>query len=72
MYSFFQNYGQDCLNSNSCQTQIFNIDDASTGVNVYSLSTVGVTWQLSVNGQGVIPANVSPNGFAYTATSWSR
>ncbi|KAI0755599.1 exo-beta-1,3-glucanase [Fomes fomentarius] len=72
LYSFFQNYGQDCLNSTSCQTQIFNIDDASTGVNVYSLSTVGVTWQLSVNGQGVIPASVSPNGFAYTATSWSR
>ncbi|KAI0748312.1 exo-beta-1,3-glucanase [Daedaleopsis nitida] len=71
LYSFFTNYAQDCLDTSSCQTQIFNIDDTSS-VSVYSLSTVGVTSQLSISGKGIIPASVSPDGFAFTATSWSR
>ena len=71
LYSFFDNYGQDCLTTTSCQQQIFNIDNDST-VSVYGLSTVGTTWQLSVNGQGVIPASANANGFAQTTTSWSR
>ncbi|KAL7283547.1 hypothetical protein ACG7TL_002981 [Trametes sanguinea] len=70
LYSFFQNYGQTCLDSNTCQTQIFDIDTASS-VSVYSLSTVGVTWQLSVAEQGVIPASAGPNGFAETASVWT-
>ncbi|KAI0709449.1 exo-beta-1,3-glucanase [Earliella scabrosa] len=71
LYSFFDNYGQDCLTTTSCQQQIFNIDNDST-VSVYGLSTVGTTWQLSVNGQGIIPASANANGFAQTTTSWSR
>ncbi|KAH9901618.1 exo-beta-1,3-glucanase [Cubamyces lactineus] len=71
LYSFFQNYGQTCLDTNSCQSQIFDIDNDST-VSVYSLSTVGVTWQLSVTEQGVIPASAGPNGFAETATVWTK
>ncbi|KAI8998466.1 exo-beta-1,3-glucanase [Trametes punicea] len=71
LYSFFQNYGQSCLNTNSCQSQIFDIDNESS-VSVYSLSTVGVTWQLSVAEQGVIPSSAGPNGFADTATVWTK
>ncbi|EIW60068.1 exo-beta-1,3-glucanase [Trametes versicolor FP-101664 SS1] len=71
LYSFFQNYGQACLNTNSCQSQLFDIDAAS-GVSVYSLSTVGVTWSLSVAGQGVVPASAGPNGLADTATVWTK
>ncbi|RPD66327.1 exo-beta-1,3-glucanase [Lentinus tigrinus ALCF2SS1-7] len=71
LYSFFSNYGQTCLDSSSCQSQIFNIDSEST-VSVYALSTVGVTYMLSVEEQGVIPASANANGFASTATSWTR
>ncbi|KAH9857052.1 exo-beta-1,3-glucanase [Lenzites betulinus] len=71
LYSFFQNYAQTCLPSNTCQSQLFDIDTTS-GVSVYSLSTVGVTWSLSVGGQGVIPSSAGPNGFADTATVWTR
>ncbi|KAI0647237.1 exo-beta-1,3-glucanase [Trametes meyenii] len=71
LYSFFQNYGQACLDSNSCQSQLFDID-AGSSVSVYSLSTVGVTWSLSVAEQGVIPASAGPNGLADTATVWTK
>ena len=71
MYSFYSNYAQTCLDNATCQSQIFNIDRAST-VSVYALSTVGTTYMLSVEEQGVIPASPNVNGFAYTATSWTQ
>ncbi|PPQ70366.1 hypothetical protein CVT24_013141 [Panaeolus cyanescens] len=72
LYSFFINYGQDCINSRNCQAQIANIDTASTGINIYSLSTVATTFQLSVNSAGVINQANNLNGFASTVTSWSQ
>jgi len=70
-YSFFQNYGQACLTPENCQSQIVNVDTTSS-VHIYSLSTVGTTWQLSVNQAGVINQSLNPNGFAATVTSWSQ
>ncbi|EIW63632.1 exo-beta-1,3-glucanase [Trametes versicolor FP-101664 SS1] len=71
LYSFFQNYGQGCLNTFNCQQQIVNIDSAST-VAIYSLSTVASQFQISVNGQGVVPNSANRAGFAQTVTSWTR
>ncbi|EKM55463.1 glycoside hydrolase family 55 protein [Phanerochaete carnosa HHB-10118-sp] len=71
LYSFFQNFGQACLNSSSCQEQILNVDSTST-IWVYSLSTVGVTHQLSVGNQAVIPQSQNVNGFQSTVTAWSQ
>ena len=62
LYSFFQAFDQTCLDSNSCQDQLVTIDTAST-ISVYSLSTVGVSNQLSVGNQAVIPASQNVNGF---------
>ncbi|THH06760.1 hypothetical protein EW145_g3870 [Phellinidium pouzarii] len=71
LYSFFQDYNQACLDSNSCQSQIFNIDSGST-VAVYSLSTVAATFQLSVSGTGVINQAANRNGLQSTVTVWTR
>lgn len=62
LYSFFSAYDQACLKDNSCQDQLVSIDNDST-VWMYSLSTVGVTNQLSLGDQPVIPASQNPNGF---------
>ncbi|EGN92975.1 glycoside hydrolase family 55 protein [Serpula lacrymans var. lacrymans S7.3] len=71
-YNFFQNYGQSCLTSNSCQTQIFNIDSASAAsVGVYSVSTIGSTYQLSVAQNGVVTASSNLDGYQDTLTAWS-
>ncbi|KAH7929806.1 glycoside hydrolase family 55 protein [Leucogyrophana mollusca] len=69
-YSFFQNYGQDCLANNTCQTQIVNTDSSSS-VTIYSLSTVGTTYQLSVEQNGIINWADNIDGFASTVTVWS-
>ncbi|KAH7905299.1 exo-beta-1,3-glucanase [Hygrophoropsis aurantiaca] len=70
-YSFFQNYGQDCLDTFSCQTQIINIDSSSS-VTAYSISTVGTTYQLSVSESGVINESDNGDGFQQTFTAWSQ
>ncbi|KAF8549344.1 glycoside hydrolase family 55 protein [Imleria badia] len=70
-YSFYRNYDQSCLTSNSCQTHIFNIDTASS-VAVYSLSTVGSTYQLSVEENGVVHQGDNSDGFQSTLTAWSE
>ncbi|KZT68172.1 glycoside hydrolase family 55 protein [Daedalea quercina L-15889] len=71
-YSFYQNYVQTCLNTTDCQTQIVNVDSASTGVSIYSLSTVGVVSELSVAGTGVIAASNNPDGLQDTVTAWTQ
>ena len=58
-----QNYEQTCLLDQSCQSQIFNVDDKSS-VSVYTLNTVGTTESLSVNGKPVISSKINLNGFA--------
>ncbi|KAH7912071.1 glycoside hydrolase family 55 protein [Hygrophoropsis aurantiaca] len=70
-YSFFQNYTQDCQADKTCQNQIVNVDWDST-VQVYSLSTAGTTYQLSVNEVGVIHESDNPDGSQETATAWFR
>jgi len=69
-YSWFSNYNGTCQPALTCQTQILNIDGHSD-VQIYSLSTVGATHSLSVDGTGVIVADTVTNGFANTVTAWN-
>ncbi|KAF5391727.1 hypothetical protein D9757_001809 [Collybiopsis confluens] len=71
LYSFFQSFGQNCLTPVNCQSQIVDIDSTSS-INLYSVSTVGTTFQLSVNNNGIINQAGSPDGLAQTFTSWSQ
>ncbi|KAJ7777561.1 exo-beta-1,3-glucanase [Mycena maculata] len=71
LYSFYSNYNQACLTPESCQSQMVSVDTTSS-VHIYSLATVGTTFQLSVNQVGVINQSSNPNGFAATVTSWSQ
>ncbi|KAJ8093122.1 hypothetical protein PM082_020607 [Marasmius tenuissimus] len=71
LYSFFQSYGQTCLTGVNCQNQIVTVDSASTNVHIYSLSTVGTTFQVSLNDKGVVNQSNNGNGFAQTVTHWS-
>ncbi|KAJ7074278.1 exo-beta-1,3-glucanase [Mycena amicta] len=70
-YSFFTNYGQACLTPVNCQAQIINVDSTSS-VHLYSVNTVGTTFQISVNQAGIVNQASNPNGFSQTVTSWSQ
>lgn len=69
-YSFFQNYTSTCEGNTTCQTQMVNVDWTSS-VSIYSLTTVGTTYQLSVEETGLIYFANDSEGFSSTVTLWS-
>lgn len=69
-YSFFQNYSTACLGNTTCQTQMVNVDWTSS-VSIYNLATVGTTYQLSIEGNGIIYFANDSEGFSSTVTVWS-
>jgi len=70
LYSFFQNYSQACLTTRDCQSQITDIDSSSS-VYIYSLSTIASSYQISVEGKGIVNEAQNVNGMASTVTFWS-
>jgi len=51
LYSwFFDNYNQDCIEKRTCQKRILWIDDATSGLYMYNLFTVGVEEMFSMPG----------------------
>ncbi|KAJ3986062.1 exo-beta-1,3-glucanase [Lentinula detonsa] len=70
LYSFYDDYTQVCLDTMSCQPQLLNIDSGSS-VTVYSLSTIGAVYQLSVENAGIINQSDNVNGYQSTVTVWS-
>ena len=55
MYSFFENWDQTCVLTNSCQTNMFSIDKCSSDVYVFTLSTLGSTNMVTTDGVGQVP-----------------
>ncbi|KAK0185856.1 exo-beta-1,3-glucanase [Armillaria mellea] len=70
LYSFYSNYSQTCLTTASCQPQIVDISSDSE-VYMSSLSTIGATYQVSVDQTPVVDHGANANGFAQTVTYWS-
>ncbi|KAK0474849.1 glycoside hydrolase family 55 protein [Armillaria novae-zelandiae] len=70
LYSFYNNYSQTCLTTVSCQPQIVDISSDSE-VYISSLSTIGATYQVSIDQTPVIGNGANANGFAQTITYWS-
>ncbi|OJJ34994.1 hypothetical protein ASPWEDRAFT_112263 [Aspergillus wentii DTO 134E9] len=65
LYSFFENYGQSCLNSEDCQENMVEVD--CSDVHLYGLSTkASVNMVTSSNGEGLIPE--SENESTYCST----
>ena len=73
LYSFFINYNStlcSAANQLNCQSEILDVDSRSA-IGIYSLATVGTTYQLSIDSSPVIPAVENGNGFSRTVTAWT-
>ncbi|KAJ3554045.1 hypothetical protein NM688_g3306 [Phlebia brevispora] len=69
-YLALQDYSTTCQDTQTCQEQIVNVDSASS-IAFYSLTTIHTTYQLSVDGQGVIPEADNSDAFASTVSVWT-
>ncbi|KAK3987477.1 pectate lyase superfamily protein-domain-containing protein [Cladorrhinum sp. PSN332] len=69
LYSFFDNYAQDCLKTQSCQDNVVSLEDST--VHFYGLSTKASVNMLTVNGEGVALDKDNRNNFCATLAQYS-
>lgn len=65
LYSFFENYAQECITPQTCQAAIVNIE-SSTKFSLLNLNTVAAVSMVNVNGGAVVPASGNENSFTRT------
>jgi hypothetical protein len=65
LYSFFDNYDQTCLATESCQSNMVSLEN-SAGINIYGLSTKASTNMVSVDGTGAALDKDNRNNFCAT------
>ncbi|KAL8756253.1 MAG: hypothetical protein Q9184_004569 [Pyrenodesmia sp. 2 TL-2023] len=66
LYSFFENYRQDCLATESCQENMVSLDCGSEDVYLWGLSTKASTNMVTVDGRGVVPQKDNRSNFCST------
>jgi glucan 1,3-beta-glucosidase len=65
LYSFFDNYQQQCLGTTSCQDNMVDIE-CSSNVMLYGLTTKATVNMVTVNGQSEALGSDNVNGFGST------
>jgi glucan 1,3-beta-glucosidase len=65
LYSFFDNYQQQCLDTSSCQDNMVDIE-CSSNVVLYGLTTKAAVNMVTVNGQSEALGSDNINGFGST------
>ena len=65
LYSFFNNYDQGCLLTESCQILMVSLEQ-SEGIYMYSLSTKAALNMVEVDQVAIVPQAANPNGFCQT------
>lgn len=51
LYNFFQNYNQDCLNSEYCQDTMVTLKQNGNNVALYNINTKAADTMIEVDGQ---------------------
>lgn len=70
MYSFFDNYSQDCLNNQDCQTNMINIAN-SNNINMYGVSTKAAANMITNNGNSQAKDSDNRSTFCATLAMWT-
>jgi glucan 1,3-beta-glucosidase len=65
LYSFFDNYDQTCLATESCQENMVSIE-CSSDIYLWALSTKASTNMVTIDGKGVVPQADNRDNFCST------
>jgi glucan 1,3-beta-glucosidase len=66
LYSFFDNYSEDCLATESCQENIVSIENCSGEIYLWGLSTKGSTNMVTIDGTGAVLQSDNTDTFCQT------
>jgi glucan 1,3-beta-glucosidase len=65
LYSFYEDYQQECLNTSSCQDNMVDIE-CSSNLWLYGLTTISTVNMVTVNGQSEALGSDNVNNFGST------
>lgn len=71
LYSFFDNYAQTCLDTESCQTNMVSLEN-SKSVYMYGLSTKAATNMVTINGASAALDKDNRNNFCATVAMFAQ
>ncbi|KAL9027754.1 MAG: hypothetical protein Q9196_003767 [Gyalolechia fulgens] len=66
LYSFFENYEQTCLATESCQENVVSLECGNKNVYLWGLNTKASTTMVTIDGTGVVPQDDNRNNFCST------
>ncbi|KAL8845804.1 MAG: hypothetical protein Q9221_009057 [Calogaya cf. arnoldii] len=66
LYSFFENYKQDCLAAESCQENMVSLECGNENTYLWGLSTKASTNQVTIDGKGVVNQKDNRSNFCST------
>ncbi|KAL8675620.1 MAG: hypothetical protein Q9168_000132 [Polycauliona sp. 1 TL-2023] len=66
LYSFFENYEQDCLATESCQENMVSLECGNENVYLWGLNTKASTNQVTIDGTGVVNQKDNRSNFCST------
>ena len=72
LYSFFDNYSQTCLTTESCQENMVSVEGNGAGVYLYGLSTKASTNMVTLNGQSAVNQADNRNNFCSTIALFNQ
>jgi glucan 1,3-beta-glucosidase len=71
LYSFFDNYDQTCLKTQSCQDNMVSVEGSGSKVHLFGLSTKASTNMLTFNGRSLALDKDNRNNFCATLAFFS-
>ncbi|KAK7526327.1 glycoside hydrolase family 55 protein [Phyllosticta citriasiana] len=71
LYSFFENYNQDCLATQSCQTDMISLEGTNSNIIMSTISTKAAVNMITVEGNGVVLDKDNRNNFCANIVQYS-
>ncbi|KAF2143341.1 glycoside hydrolase family 55 protein [Aplosporella prunicola CBS 121167] len=71
LYSFFDNYNQECLATADCQLHMVAIDGTNSNIDILGLTTKAAANMVTVEGKGVVTADDNKSVYGDTIARWT-
>lgn len=72
LYSFFDNYSQDCVATQKCQQNVISVEGSITNVNLYAVNTKASIFMVTLDGVGTAHDSDNRSNFCATLALWTK
>ena len=72
LYSFFENYKQDCVATNNCQQNMISVQGSTSNINLYAVNTKASKNIVTLDGWGTAQDADNRSNFCATLAVWTK